>query len=161
MVDLGALSDAIAKVSAERDVATGGIQSLRSTFNIIEDHWQSPAGSSFVGLVANFNSVADRLMAVLDDAISRMRTAHQNYAATEAANTRNLQDHHQAALLRDAVTQKNAGPAPTAASTLRTGAVAHPPTPAMTLRTGITVPPVTPAMTLRTGTTVPAPTTHP
>ncbi len=144
MVDLGALSDAIAKVSAERDAMHGGIQTLRSKFNNIQDHWQSPAGSSFVGLVANFNSVADRLMAVLDDAISRMRTAYHNYAATEAANTRNLQDHHQVALFRDAVTHKKAGPAPTPDMTLRTGTIAPAPTPHVSLRTG-TIAPTTPS----------------
>jgi hypothetical protein len=39
----------------------------------------------------NFNSVTDNLMAVLDDAISQMNTAYQNYLSTEAANTKNLQ----------------------------------------------------------------------
>src|SRR5260370_13694098 len=90
MVDLAALSEAISKMSGERDAMQGGIESLRSTFTNVEDHWQSPAGSSFVPLTTNFNSVTDQLMAVLDDAISRMRTAYQNYVATEAGNTKNL-----------------------------------------------------------------------
>jgi WXG100 family type VII secretion target len=90
MVDLAALSDATNRISGERDAMQGGIQSLRSTFGLIEDHWQSPAGTSFVGLTANFNSAADNLMAVLDDAIGRMRTSYQNYASTEATNTQNL-----------------------------------------------------------------------
>jgi uncharacterized protein YukE len=89
-VDLAALNDAIGQVSAERENMHGGIQSLRTTFSNVEDHWKSPAGTSFVGLTTNFNSVTDNLMSVLDEAIGRMRTAHQNYVTTEATNTRNL-----------------------------------------------------------------------
>jgi WXG100 family type VII secretion target len=124
MVDLRALSDAIVKVSAQRDAMNGEIQTLRSTFNNIQNDWQSPAGSSFVGLVANFNSVADHLMAILDDAISRMRTAYQNYAATEAANLRNLQGHSRVALSGGAATQKISEPAPAPNTSLREPAIA-------------------------------------
>jgi WXG100 family type VII secretion target len=93
-VDLAALNDAIGHVSTERETMRGGIQSLRATFNNVEDHWKSPAGTSFVGLATNFNSVTDNLMSVLDEAIGRMRTAYQNYVATEAANTQNLAFRH-------------------------------------------------------------------
>ena len=89
-VDLAALGHAIDRVSGEREAMHGGITSLRSTFRNIEDHWKSPAGNSFPTLATNFNSVSDNLMAVLDDAISRMRKAHQLYAATEATNKKNL-----------------------------------------------------------------------
>jgi len=91
MVDLAALSTAIDQVSGQRDVMHDGIQSIRSTFSNIEDHWRSPAGNSFVGATTNFNSVTDNLMAVLDESINMMRTAYQNYASTEGTNTQNLQ----------------------------------------------------------------------
>jgi len=90
MVDLAALSDAIGQVSGERDTMAGGITSLRSIFSQIEDSWQSPAASTFVSATENFNAVTDNLMGLLDDAISRMRTAYQNYSSTEATNTQNL-----------------------------------------------------------------------
>jgi WXG100 family type VII secretion target len=90
-VDLGALSDAIGQVSAEREAMQGGIQGLRSVFSNVESHWQSPAGTSFVSLTTKFNSVTDNLMEVLDEAIDRMNTAHQNYSSTEATNAQNLQ----------------------------------------------------------------------
>ena len=91
MVDLAALSDAIGQVSAQRDAMQAGIQSLRSTFSNVEDHWQSPAGTSFVEVTTHFNSVTDNLMAVLEEGISRMNTAYQNYSSTESTNTQNLQ----------------------------------------------------------------------
>jgi WXG100 family type VII secretion target len=89
-VDLAALAHAIDQVSGERDTMHGEIHSLRSTFGNVEDHWKSPAGSTFVGLTTTFNSATDNLMAVLEEAINRMRTAYHNYAATEATNTNNL-----------------------------------------------------------------------
>ena len=91
MVDLAALHDAIGQVQGHRDAMQGGIQSVRSTFAGIEGHWQSPAGNTFTGLKTNFKSVTDNLMAVLDDAISRMNTSYNNYVAAEAAATRSLQ----------------------------------------------------------------------
>jgi uncharacterized protein YukE len=90
MVDLTALDHAIHRVSAERDVIHGGVHSLRSTFRNVEDHWQCPSGDSFVSLATNFNGVTDELLAVLDDAIGKMRAAYNNYYATEVANTNNM-----------------------------------------------------------------------
>lgn len=91
MVDLAALHRAIGQVSSERDSIRSGLARVRSTFTNVEDHWQGPSGTSFVGLAANFNSAADGLMAVLDEAIGRMRAAYDTYSATEATNTHNLQ----------------------------------------------------------------------
>jgi WXG100 family type VII secretion target len=88
-VDLAALNDAIGQVSAERDTIQGGVATLRATFQDIESEWKSPAGTSFLTLTTTFNTITDRLMTVLEDAIDRMRTAHQNYATTEEQNTGN------------------------------------------------------------------------
>ncbi|HEY2794024.1 MAG TPA: hypothetical protein VGJ28_16780 [Micromonosporaceae bacterium] len=89
-VDLAALSHAIDRVSAERETMNGGIQSLRTTFGNVEDHWRSPAGNSFVDLTTSFNTVTDNLMAVLDEAIGRMRSTYNGYVSTESTNTTNL-----------------------------------------------------------------------
>ncbi len=88
--DLRALAVAIERVSAERDAIHGGIASVRSTFGHVEGHWRSPAGNSFVLATTHFNSVTDNVVEVLDEAIGRMRKAYQNYASTEACNTKNL-----------------------------------------------------------------------
>ncbi len=90
-VDLPALHDAIYSVSFQRDSIESGVRSIRFTFKNIEDHWRSPAGDSFVVVTTNFNSVIDNLMAVLDEAIGRMRSSYQNYLSTEGANAKNLQ----------------------------------------------------------------------
>src|SRR5260370_1959858 len=90
-VDLPALHDAIYSVSFQRDSIESGVRSIRFTFKNIEDHWRSPAGDSFVVVTTNFNSVIDNLMAVLDEAIGRLRSSYQNYLSTEAANAKNLQ----------------------------------------------------------------------
>jgi WXG100 family type VII secretion target len=89
MVDLGALQDAIGGVSAQRDAINAGIAQMRTTFSNIEEHWQGPAGSSFPPLTDTFNTAADSLTALLDEAIGKMQTAHDNYASTEQANTGN------------------------------------------------------------------------
>ncbi len=91
MVDLAALSHAIGKVSAHRDAMKGGIQGLRTTFNNVADIWLCPAGTTFVSATAHFNSVTDNLTSLLDDAIGRMQTAHDNYVSAETTNTSNLQ----------------------------------------------------------------------
>jgi uncharacterized protein YukE len=90
MVDLGALSHAIGQVSAEREAMHGKISALRGTFNDVADKWKSPAGTTFVSAVEQFNSITDHFMSVLDDAISRMRSVYHTYVSVEEANTNNL-----------------------------------------------------------------------
>jgi WXG100 family type VII secretion target len=86
MVDLAALQDAIGGVSAQRDVINEGIAQMRTTFSNIEDHWQGPAGSTFPPLAATFNTAADALTSLLEEAVGKMQTAHDNYASTEQTN---------------------------------------------------------------------------
>ena len=85
-VDLDALQDAIGGVSAQRDVINEGIAQMRTTFSNIEDHWQGPAGSTFPPLAATFNTAADTLTSLLDEAVGKMQAAHDNYASTEQTN---------------------------------------------------------------------------
>jgi hypothetical protein len=47
MVDLAALGSAIGQVSGERDAIQAGIGRLKAIFTNVEDHWQSPSGTSF------------------------------------------------------------------------------------------------------------------
>jgi WXG100 family type VII secretion target len=91
MVDLSALQDAIGSVSTERDTINDGITQMKATFANVEEHWQGPAGSSFPPLAATFNSAADTLTSLLDEAIGKMQTAHDNYASTEQTNGGNYQ----------------------------------------------------------------------
>jgi YD repeat-containing protein len=89
-VDIPALGDAIVKVSGQRDLLVDNVRQLKTTFVNIENHWKSPAGTSFSTLATNFNSATDGLVTLLDEAVSRMRTAYNNYVATESTNTANL-----------------------------------------------------------------------
>lgn len=91
MVDLGALQDAIGSVSTERDTINEGITRMRATFAQVEEKWQGPAGSSFVSLAATFNPAADKLTALLEEAVGKMQAAHDNYAATEQVNGTNYE----------------------------------------------------------------------
>ena len=90
-VDLGAMSDSISQISSEREGMASGIQALRSTISDVEAHWVSPAGTTFSTLATSFNSTTDRFMSLLDDAIGRMNTVHQNYVNMETTNSGNLQ----------------------------------------------------------------------
>jgi len=89
MVDLGALQDAIGGVSSQRDVINEGLAQMRTDFANIENDWQGPAAGSFTTLTATFNTAADQLTSVLEEAISKMQAAHDNYASTEQTNTGN------------------------------------------------------------------------
>ncbi len=89
-VDIPELGHAIGKVGGERDQMVGNIRQLKTTFVNVESHWKSPAGASFTVLSTSFNSVTDVLVELLDEAISRMHTAYNNYVATEGTNTSNL-----------------------------------------------------------------------
>jgi hypothetical protein len=91
-VDLPQLADAITQVSTQRDLIRDTYQnSIVTTFNTIEEEWQSPASATFTLARFNFDVVAVNLLEVLDDAISRMQVAYQNYLSTETTNTGNLQ----------------------------------------------------------------------
>jgi YD repeat-containing protein len=90
-VDIAALGDATSRVAGEKDAMAGEITALKGTFTTIEGMWQGPAGATLPPLVADFTRVTDSLMTLLEDAISRMRVAHQNYVDTENTNVGNLQ----------------------------------------------------------------------
>jgi Proteins of 100 residues with WXG len=91
MVDLAELGGAIPQVSNQRDAIQTGSTRTKATFNNIEDHWKSPSGTSFATLATQFNAVSDELVALVDEGIGRMRTAHTNYLNTEGVNTRNYE----------------------------------------------------------------------
>jgi YD repeat-containing protein len=89
-VDIPALGNSIVKVSGQRDMLVDNVRQLKTTFVNIENHWKSPAGTSFTTLSTNFNAATDALVGLLDEAVSRMRTAYNNYVATESTNAANL-----------------------------------------------------------------------
>jgi uncharacterized protein YukE len=91
MVDLPELGSAIDRVSGERDAIQAGLTRAKATFANIEDHWRCPSGTTFESLAGQLSALSDELVALLDEAIERMRTTHINFSNTEAVNTGNLQ----------------------------------------------------------------------
>jgi len=89
-VDVPALHDAIGKVRTERDYISDRLHDLKRIFTDVTELWDSPAEKSFPPVVDAFSTSADTFVAVLDDAISRMRRAYENYTRTENTNTNNL-----------------------------------------------------------------------
>jgi len=89
-VDIPELGHAIGKVKGERDQMVDNIRQLKTTFVNVESHWKSPAGNTFIVLSTSFNSATDVLVELLNEAISRMQTAYNNYVATEGTNSNNL-----------------------------------------------------------------------
>jgi YD repeat-containing protein len=89
-VDLPALYTAIGQVSAERNSIADNFGVLKVVFGNIEEYWQSPAGKSYTPLAETFNTATQAALDVLDEAISRMKQAYNNYAATEGTNVNNL-----------------------------------------------------------------------
>jgi YD repeat-containing protein len=90
-VDLPALANAATRVATEQQVISNAASSLSAAFTRVEGIWDGPAGATLVPLASTFNTVTDQLVALLDDAVNRMRTAYQNYVSTETTNTSNLQ----------------------------------------------------------------------
>jgi YD repeat-containing protein len=90
-VDIPALNSAISRASAQRDLLHQEIRSFRLALSDISAEWSSPAGGTLDPLLKSFNSVIDKLTALLDDAIdNRMQTAYRNYVNTEQTNVGNL-----------------------------------------------------------------------
>jgi YD repeat-containing protein len=89
-VDLPALDAAASGVAAQAAIIENNVQSLKLVFNTIESIWESPAGMSLGPLVNTFNMVTDGLVELLNEAVTRMRIAYQNYTSTESTNANNL-----------------------------------------------------------------------
>lgn len=93
-VELHALQQAITRVQQLSGDLSVSLEKIRSTFQSVEDCWDSPSGRSFHPLQKNFASVAADVNGFLDEAVRRMRTAHQNYRGSDETG---------AALLRSAM----------------------------------------------------------
>jgi YD repeat-containing protein len=89
-VDVPALANAASRVAVEEELIKDAVRSLQATFTNLESIWTGPAGASLPPLVRGFNNATDRLVALLDDSVRRMRTAYQNYVSTESTNASNL-----------------------------------------------------------------------
>jgi YD repeat-containing protein len=90
-VDVPALANAAARVATEQQLIANSARSLYAIFTQLEGIWTGPAGQTLHPLAGSFQTITDELVALLDDAAKRMRTAYQNYVSTEATNTSNLQ----------------------------------------------------------------------
>jgi YD repeat-containing protein len=89
-VDLPALEAAARTVSAEHDSIQHTSFNLKNLFTMMEGEWKGPAGATLEPLATAFNGISDTLLALLADAVSRMKKAHENYVAAESTNTKNL-----------------------------------------------------------------------
>ena len=89
-VDLGDFSDAIGRVSADRDTINAANAQIVAEFQAVENAWHSPAGESFTSFLTDLTSTTQKLQELLDDMVSRMQTTYQNYSDAETTNTANL-----------------------------------------------------------------------
>lgn len=88
--DLGEFSDAIGRVSADRDTIDAANAQIVAEFQAVEAAWRSPAGESFTTFLSDLTSTTQQLQELLDDMVSRMQTTYHNYADAETTNTANL-----------------------------------------------------------------------
>jgi YD repeat-containing protein len=90
-VDLPALAHAAFRVGVEQQLIENAARSLKAAFTSVEGMWSGPAAESLPPLANAFQTVTDQLVALLGDAVNRMKTAYQNYVQAETTNTNNLQ----------------------------------------------------------------------
>jgi YD repeat-containing protein len=90
-VDLPALAHAAFRVGVEQQLIENAARSLYAAFTSVEGVWSGPAAESLPPLANAFQGVTDQLVALLGDAVNRMKTAYHNYVQAETTNTNNLQ----------------------------------------------------------------------
>jgi YD repeat-containing protein len=90
-VDLPALANAAFRTGVEQQLIENAARSLKAAFTSIEGIWSGPAAESLPPLANAFQTVTDQLVALLGDAVNRMKTSYQNYVQAETTNTNNLQ----------------------------------------------------------------------
>jgi WXG100 family type VII secretion target len=86
-VDLQQLGDAITSVSGDAETIRSDFDGIRSQLTTATTAWLGPAGSAFADFVPDLVTATDAMLGLLDEMVTRMRTAHANYLSAETANT--------------------------------------------------------------------------
>jgi uncharacterized protein YukE len=89
-VDLPALQTAIGQIKDMHAGISDENEALRTRFKMISGKWVTPSGESFQTLSASFMTVATTLSDLLDDAVTRMQKAYDNYVEAELRNKQSL-----------------------------------------------------------------------
>ncbi|MFF3561803.1 WXG100 family type VII secretion target [Streptomyces sp. NPDC002574] len=90
-VDIGQLGDAITLVRNRARVIEDNVNTIQSQYQVIEDAWKGPAGTSFSDVATEVNKTMRDLHDLLIDMIGRMMTSKENYISAENANISNSQ----------------------------------------------------------------------
>jgi WXG100 family type VII secretion target len=90
-VDVAQLAEAITIVGARTDSIRNEVMIINDVFNQAESFWQSPAGTSFAAFQAEFTQDMQNLNDLLDEMVTRMTAAHDQYVDVEQTNTANFQ----------------------------------------------------------------------
>lgn len=90
-VDMHDFATAIATVTRCRNAIEDDFGKIKSLFNDVYDHWQSPSGDTFDSVQTALTNATDQLMSVLNDIVNRMNVTYQNYEQMETVNAGNLQ----------------------------------------------------------------------
>lgn len=89
-VDVEQLATAIEIVKGRTASITLEVQAISSAFTAAEEYWRGPAGTSFASFQAEFVQDMQSLNALLEEMVTRMASAHDQYVTVEQTNTGNL-----------------------------------------------------------------------
>ncbi|MFC5204630.1 WXG100 family type VII secretion target [Streptomyces kaempferi] len=90
LVALGDLRGATGVVQHESEHISDLANQIQTHLNAAHSAWQSPAADTFKSISEWFTDASHELESLLEDMVRRMQAAYDNYAAAEAANTRNV-----------------------------------------------------------------------
>jgi WXG100 family type VII secretion target len=89
-VDLPALAEATGAVQREAGNIRQTSEKLLTVFNNVMLNWRGGSGNSFREEVPKFRKAEEQLVDLLDEAVKRMKIAHDNYVAAEEKNNATL-----------------------------------------------------------------------
>lgn len=90
-VDLGELYNAIGIIKNEHDLISDLLDHISSEFEACRNDWDTPAAVTFDSVKTWLTTAATDLNALLDEMVTRMRTAYDNYKNAEETNISNLE----------------------------------------------------------------------
>lgn len=87
-VELQNMAEALRVLETEGANMSTYFGTIKQWFQFISENWVSPSGVQYAALTADLNAVNDAVVAVLQDAHTRMKTAYDYYMASEDINYR-------------------------------------------------------------------------
>jgi hypothetical protein len=89
-VDLQQLGDATDAVTQQSYVIGGQVDTINNLLAAIPPYWNTPSEVPFGQLAQSCGTQMKNLLILLDEMISRMLSAYENYKDAETANVANL-----------------------------------------------------------------------